>query len=364
MSKRSSMRGFTIIELLVVVSIIALLIGILLPALGRAREAALLTTSLSNLRQIGTAAGNYASDWNDRQFTMIPDDYGQAGGNPGTYIATRGCMPQPILGWATTAGGGRALWGYWIDPGDGTCAGVGGLGNAAIAEPTRFTSAAAIQTGAFRFVNLRAFNVYLNGKYYDPVFFAPKDERKYDAIEKYFNLPYEFDYDGTIEEPSYCWSPAAMFATTVLSTREDGWRSPQTLPSGFKSPPTSAARFPDLKTRCIEHEWLQNSPGPINPRVGGGATPYYFNHGEQSQPGCLMFDGSVRAISVNEAVKADQRVTIQQGNEDLPELGLWSRNTPRGADGYVTGARFGFAATSFHILTIDGIEGRDVIGEE
>ena len=297
MSKRSSMRGFTIIELLVVVSIIALLIGILLPALGRAREAALLTTSLSNLRQIGTAAGNYASDWNDRQFTMIPDDYGQAGGNPGTYIATRGCMPQPILGWATTAGGGRALWGYWIDPGDGTCAGVGGLGNAAIAEPTRFTSAAAIQTGAFRFVNLRAFNVYLNGKYYDPVFFAPKDERKYDAIEKYFNLPYEFDYDGTIEEPSYCWSPAAMFATTVLSTREDGWRS-------------------------------------------------------------------VRAISVNEAVKADQRVTIQQGNEDLPELGLWSRNTPRGADGYLTGARFGFAATSFHILTIDGIEGRDVIGEE
>jgi prepilin-type N-terminal cleavage/methylation domain-containing protein len=364
MSKRS-MRGFTIIELLVVVSIIALLIGILLPALGRAREAALLTTSLSNLRQIGTAAGNYAADWNDRQFTMIPDDFGQAGGNPSTYIATRGCMPQPILGWAL-AGTTRALWGYWIPGPNGECAGVGVMGNYVVCVPTRYNAGAGgVQVGSFRYVNYRPFNVYLNGKYYDPVFFAPKDERKYDAIEKYFNLPYEFDYtDGVIEEPSYCWSPAAMFSPSVLSSKNNGWRDPNTLPSGFKSPPTSAARFPDLKTRCIEHEWLQNSPGPINPRIAGGVTPYYFNMGEQSQPGSLMFDGSVRAISVNEAYKGDQRVAIQQEQADLDELGLWSRNTPLGVNGYLNNARFGFNATSFHILTIDGIEGRDVIGEE
>ena len=55
-------KGFTIIEVLVVVSIIALLIGILLPALGRARDVALQSTSLSNLRQISAGLAAYAGD--------------------------------------------------------------------------------------------------------------------------------------------------------------------------------------------------------------------------------------------------------------------------------------------------------------
>ncbi|MDZ4831722.1 MAG: prepilin-type N-terminal cleavage/methylation domain-containing protein, partial [Phycisphaerae bacterium] len=44
--------GFTIVELLVVISIIALLIAILLPAIGKARDAALVTQSLGNLRNM------------------------------------------------------------------------------------------------------------------------------------------------------------------------------------------------------------------------------------------------------------------------------------------------------------------------
>jgi prepilin-type N-terminal cleavage/methylation domain-containing protein len=367
MAHQNRKSGFTIVELLVVVSIIALLVALLLPAVSKARDKALISQSVSNLKNLATANEVYAGDWAGRQFTAMPDDSGivTGGGTPTqctNYLAQIACPPQQLLGWDISG----AMWGYFIGS-SGKCSSFGYPGNCGnwVVHLPITLAGTDVGFGAFRVPNIRAFSAYVGKRFYDPTFYAPKDTLPISNVQKYFTSAAEFTYDNSAyEDSSYCWSPAAMYDAAVFgrngsTLNGQGYTNPGNLKAAFRSPPVSRAKYPTLKTRMIEHNWLQFTPdSPVNPNFAGGATPWFFNHGYNSAPACLFFDGHIELVGCQRSMQADQRVAATNGS-------VWSRNTPLGTYGYFGNQSYDFLVrTSFHILTTDGIEGRDVLGAE
>ena len=98
--RHHKIRGFTLVELIVVISIIALLVALLLPALSAARETARRMACLSNLRQTNIATASYGADFDYRlPLTQVQLNEGSNGFVTGHQIAEKneGLFPQGLL---------------------------------------------------------------------------------------------------------------------------------------------------------------------------------------------------------------------------------------------------------------------------
>ena len=350
-------RGLTLIESLVLLVILAVVLSVLLPALGQVGLSALSTSSWHNLRVLDSALECYAADWEDRQFTAVPDDLGVVGGSCAAYANEFGCYPPLLMGWDCDG----ALWAYWQ-----RCPEIGGStcgGNVIVTRPIHFDTEYPV--GFFRLPHVQAIHDYVGGKVYDPTYYSPLDLKAYEAAEPLFGVDCEFVPNGGLIVPSsYVLSPAAMYHPDVFrAPSQGGFQHPDTLDFGYESPAVGQVRYAHLKTRMIEHHWLRDPPAECNAAYedpfGGyadGCDPFLFNHGADAEPLALFFDGSVRTLRTGDVFEDDLEILKRTGVD-----GLWSRDTPLGSSGYFGDISHDGTIVSHHILTTGGILGRDTL---
>ena len=353
-SSSRACRGFTLTEAAAVAAVVAVATSITVPIFRRVGCSAMRQQSAAQLAALAAAHTEYAADFNGRQFTACPDDLGAFGGSFDAYQSANGCIPPMTVG--TSAGGETTVIGH----GTGSCPGTadGGL----FQIPMSFAQAS-LGVGSFRWTNVRQFNTYVGGRFYDQAFYAPDDPAMTRKVQRWINDGRDFEQDtqSGIVNSTYDYSPAAMYHPRVFgdgtNLANPSYLSPNSVPNGegYKSPSNAQCQFPSLKTRLLERHCMEPYLG-ANPAVAGGQTPYQWNHSSRARSYAAFFDGSVRLFTTAEAMNAQDRARVPWSQS---QMRLWLQGTPFGAYGF-GGAQPDdiFVKTSVHYLTANGIRGR------
>ncbi|MDG2201484.1 MAG: type II secretion system protein, partial [Phycisphaerales bacterium] len=409
-------RAFTLVELLVVISIIALLVGILLPAISRARDNAQVGQAKSNIRNVHTACNLYSNDHKGKQWIGAPEML--SAGPDGSWT---GMTAQNALNnWANryhvsqTGGAGTKAT---IFPGIAACETDGGghwystaVDNVApyLFDSGLTTSVNGLaRTGSWRATNTRQIAEYMEDKCYHKAYWSPKDRVITRELQQCWDgngtmcSTTLIDGSGVLDIPlllqpsSYSWSPANMMNCYVFEKPVDGndpqdhFHDPMSFAAGFRAPTMSQAKFSSQKTYLMEVHWLQNlttgecganwssaTAAPYHVPAGDGndstwsydgCYPHYFNASWRSMPVASMCDGSVTGLSTEIAEKHDYVVAGQNGStgDTSGYDGLWHRGGPNAEMGFFVECRSDWGQWSGHTHTTGGMcEGRDLLAED
>ena len=342
--------AFTLIELLIVIAIIAMLVGILLPALGKARQAAQRGVSASNLGSLARVQATYGSEFKDSFVNPFDPRTGQ------TYAGYS--FPTGPVSWYTlilpqyTQVSGPLL-GLQID------------------SPSRCTEPFSWIWGSFiaNYMQGSQEPKYLRDPS-DPVMTAKYADRAASSTPMEIRL-----YDTSYWYPPVFWLGSERYASETfqaISSSGGSWGSPSVDSKMLRRNRFDQVTAPTHKALLFERFDCSTKRRPAGSGVGTVEAPPQWNN-PAARPQVAFVDGSVSMVRMADVHALGESTDPNVAGQFRPSgrfdpqanyMTYWLADPASGdADPYETGSS-PFASTTawrqYFYATRSGIRGRDV----